>query len=192
MSLIDPPQALYYVLAAALVVSGVIAAQKQDRRAATAFGGAFLLVAVVFLIDKLNKSPREQAVRRVFLMQMAVDAKTPDAFVEHCADKVTVHTANGKQVVTREQLRTGGFWAHLRFLDVKARVWDFAREDAKEIDENEIEIGFLGKGDASGKPFPFYGRATFRRQNDGQFKLSEFKSFNPVNRNEPLALPHFP
>jgi hypothetical protein len=37
-----------------------------------------------------------------------------------------------------------------------------------------------------------YGRATFRRQQDGQFKLTVFKSFNAVSRKEPQTIPNFP
>lgn len=194
MFLTDPPASLYYVFAAVLVVTGLIAVQKQDRRALAAFGAAFLLVAIFFLIDKLNESPREEAERRVHFMAVAATAHNPDAFCEHLADKVTLHTTGGEPVVkTREELRAGGFWGQLRFMGANVRVWDFSRADVKEIDENEIEIGFMARGaDGSGKMFPLYGRATFRRQQNGQFKLTVFKSFNAVNRQEPQTIPNFP
>jgi hypothetical protein len=194
MFLTDPPAALYYVFAAVLIVTGLIAVQKQDRRALAAFAAAFLLVAIFFLIDKTNESPREQAERRVHFMAAAATAHNADAFCEHLADKVELHTTGGAPVVkTRDELRGGGFWGQLRFMSAKVTVWDFNRADVKEIDENEIEIGFMAKGaDGSGKIFPMYGRATFRRQPDGQFKLTVFKSFNAVNRNEPQVIPNFP
>jgi hypothetical protein len=77
-------------------------------------------------------------------------------------------------------------------MNARIAVWDFARSDVKEVDENEIEIGFLAKGEAGGKLFPLYGRATFRRQPNGQFKLTAFKSFDAVNRKEALTIPNFP
>jgi hypothetical protein len=194
MFLTDPPASLYYVFAAVLIVTGLVAVQKQDRRALAAFGAAFLLVAVFFLIDKLNESPREEAERRVHFMAAAATVQNPDAFCEHLAPEVELHTTGGPPVKKgREDLRAGGFWGQLRFMGANVRVWDFGRTDVKEIDENEIEIGFMARGaDSSGKMFPLYGRATFRRQQDGQFKLTVFKSFNAVSRKEPQTIPNFP
>jgi hypothetical protein len=182
------------VFAAVLIVTGLIAVQKQDRRELAAFAAAFLLVAVFFLIDKTNESPREQAERRVHFMAAAATAHNADAFCEHLADKVELHTTDGPPVTkTREELRAGEFWGQLRFASAKVTVWDFSRTDVKEIDENEIEIGFMAKAsDGGGRLFPLYGRATFRRQQDGQFKLTVFKSFNAVNRNEKQVIPNFP
>src|SRR4051812_1507010 len=82
----DPPMWVYVVLTLALVVTGAMAAQRQDKRAAIPFAVAFFLLLIVFVLDRLFESPREEAVRRSFLMATAADAKNPDAFAEHLAD----------------------------------------------------------------------------------------------------------
>jgi hypothetical protein len=190
----DPPQLVYLVLGGLLIVTGAIAAQKQDRRAVVPFGLAFLLMLVVFLIDKFNESPREEAVRRAHLMAMSADAKNPDALSEHVADRVTVAAGNdtGKPV-TKDELRKHPFWNTLRAANVHIAVWDFSREDVKEIDDTRVEIGFLAKGEVpGGQQIPVYVRATFGKQPDGSRKLTTLRTFEPLDRSKPLPIPMFP
>src|SRR3954470_12734875 len=102
--LADPPQILYIVLGIVLVITGVIAAQKQDRRAVVPFGVAALLLLLLFFIDRFSESPREEAVRRVYMMQMAADAKNPDPLVAQVADRVTIAAGNESgKILTREE-----------------------------------------------------------------------------------------
>jgi hypothetical protein len=189
----DPPQWLYLVLGGLLVVSGALAAQKQDRRAIIPFGIAFLLMMFLFLLDKFFESPREEATRRVFLMSVAADAKNPDAFVEHVADKVEVPTAlGGTKTLTREELKKSPFWDQLKQFQVQVSVSGFSSDDVKVIDENTVEIGFVAKGQSQGQQIPLYGRATFRKQSDGSYKLTAFKAFEFIDRTKPFPIPMSP
>ncbi len=188
----DPPQWLYLVLGGALVITGALAAQKQDRRAVIPFGIAFLLMLALFLLDKFFESPREEAVRRVHMMQMAADTRNADAFVEHVADKVNVQTDQGMKTATRDALKKSDFWAMLRQFNVRVSVTSFSRDDVTVIDDNTIEIGFVAKGEADGKSIPLYARATFGKQSDGSFKLTAFKTFEFIDRTKAFPIPNFP
>jgi hypothetical protein len=190
----DPPPIVYILLGGLLVITGAIAAQKQDRRAAIPFGIAALLLLVVFLIDRLFESPREEAVRRVYLMQIAADTKNPDVFVEQVADKVNFQTAQGQtKTVTREELKNSGFWSMLRQLNIHVAVWDFSRNDVKDFGNGTIEIGFMAKGELPDhNQQMIYVRTTFTRQSDGSFKLTAFRSFHPTNHDEVFPIPNFP
>lgn len=189
----DPPQWVYLVLGGLLVVTGAIAAQKQDRRAALAFGGAFLLMLLVFLLDKLFESPREEAVRRAYMIGLAADAKNPDMFLEHVADKVAVQTDQGQtKTATRDELKKSQFWSLLKEYSVGVTVSGFSRDDVKQIDDNTIEIGFIAKGDLQGKQIPVYARATFSKQPDGSYKLTAFKTFEFIDRTKAFPIPNFP
>jgi hypothetical protein len=192
--LIDPPQVVYLLLGGLLVITGAIAAQKQDRRATIAFAFAFLLMLLMFLIDKTSESPREEAVRRTQMMAHAADTKNPDAFIEHVADRVTIAPGNepGK-TVTRDELKKSGFWGMLRQLNAHVAVWDFSRENVKELDKDTIEISFLAKGEISGgNQVMIFAKATFTRQSDGSVKMSAFRSFHPTNHDEAFPIPNFP
>lgn len=192
--LIDPPQVVYLLLGGLLVVTGAIAAQKQDRRTTIVFGIAFLLMLLVFLLDKTSESPREEAVRRTNMMAQAADAKDPDAFVAHVAEKVTIAAGNeAGKTVTRDELKKSGFWGMLRQMNVHVAVWDFSRDNVKELGNNSVEIGFMAKGEiASGNQAMMFAKATFTRQSDGSMKLTALRTFHPTNHDEAFPIPNFP
>jgi hypothetical protein len=189
----DPSPTVYFVLIGVVLVTGVIAARKQDRRSWIVLGAAAGVLLLVFLIDRSFESPREGAVAAVQEMVQAADGRNPHAFAEHIADTFEYKGAGTPVRVTRDQIRDGGFWDILRRHNVHVAAWDFAREDVREIDPNTVEIGFLGKGEAEGKQFPMYFRATFTRQPDGRMRLTGLASYDPMKRtNEPKSIPFFP
>jgi hypothetical protein len=188
----DPPQWLYLMLGGFVVITGAISTRRQDRRAVIPFGVAAVLLLVVFLIDRFFESPREEATRRIFFMGLAADAKNPEVFGEHVADKVTVHTGEGPKTVTRDELKKSHFWKLLRDFNVQVTTDNFSRDDVKVIDDNTIEVGFVAKGTAEGKTIPVYCRATFSKQSDGSFKMTTFKSFEFIDRTKPFTIPNFP
>lgn len=186
----DPPQTLYLIIGGLVVVTAALAARRQDRKSFAVFGVALTLLLLVWLLDRGAESPREEAVRRVNEMVHAADAHNPEAFVAHIADTVEYKGADAPRTLTREQVRNSPFWSQLRTFGVHVAAWDFSRDDVKEIDANTVEIGFLAKGEAQGRQFPVYVRATFARQVDGQFKLTRFATYDPMKRtNEPINLP---
>ena len=187
----DPTQGFYLALIAATVIMGTIAARKQDKRSVISFGVALALLLIVYGCDKSGESPREEAVRRAMAMGEAANARNPDAFAEHIAE--TFEYTGGPTAVkkTRSEIKASPFWAMLRQFNVRVTTWDFARSEVKEIDDTAVEIGFMAKGEAEGKPFPLFIRATFKKQTDGQMRLTAFRSFHPTNHAEPLPIPGF-
>jgi len=192
--LIDPPQIVYLLLGGLLVITGGLAVQKQDRRALIPFVIAFLLMLLVFLLDKTGESPREEAARRTYMMALAADAKDPDAFVAHVADTIVVQTAQGQtKTVTRDELKKSGFWEMLRQHNIHVAVWDFSREHVKDFGNGTVEIGFMAKGELPDhNQQMIYVRTTFARQSDGSLKMTAFRSFHPTNHDEAFPIPNFP
>jgi hypothetical protein len=188
----DPTQGFYLALIAFAVVTGVIFAKRQDKKSALPFGVALLVLLLVFLGDKTGESPREEAVRRAMAMADAANDKNPDAFAEHVAESFEYIGGQTPVKKTRSELKASGFWSMLRQFNVRVTAWDFARSDVKEIDDTSVEIGFMAKGEAEGKPYPVYIRATFKKQGDGAMRLTKFSTFNPVKHQEPLQIPNFP
>jgi hypothetical protein len=123
-------------------------------------------------------------------MQVAIDARDPAAFVEHVADSVEIKTAGPARTISREELKKHPFWETLKAYNVKVAVWDFARDDVKDLGNGTIEIGFMGKGTPKdGGPIPIYLRATFTRQSDGTYKLSGLQTFEPLDHTKPVTIP---
>jgi hypothetical protein len=187
----DPPQTVYLVLIGAALVTGAVFARRQDRKSLLPFGVALGLLLLVLLLDRVAESPREGAVRAVQEMVEAANHRNADALVSHVADTVEYKGADPPKPITREQLR--GAESALRTFNVRVAVWDFSRDDVREIDENTVEIGFLAKGEVEGKPLPVYVRATFARQPDGRMRLTKFATFDAVQRtNQPVTIPSAP
>jgi hypothetical protein len=186
----DPAPAFYLVLFGFVVVTGAIAARNQDRKSLLRFAAALAVLLIVFLIDKLVESPREEALGKVQQMMKAANARQPDAFVAQIADTIEYKGRGRTKTITREQLRTAGFWSLLHQHNVRVAGWDY---DAREIDTNTVEVGFLAKAEAEGRSFPMYLQGTFTRQPDGKLRLTRFASFDPMKRtNEPITIPAGP
>lgn len=186
----DPAPALYLILLAFAVGAGAMAARYQDRPSLIRFGIALAVVLALYGIDKSFESPREEAVRRITAMAKAADDKNPDAFVEHVQDSIEYRAGSeAPSKLTKSELRASAFWPTLRHNDVHVAVWDFSRDDVKQLGEDGIEIGFSAKGESGGKMIPLYIRSTFRKQPDGSWKLAGFSSFKFENHNEPFAIP---
>ncbi len=197
--LADPPQMLYLILGGVLVIAGLITTQRQGRRPLVVFATTFFLIVALFLIDKFVETPREEAVRRSQVLGMAADVKnpgtfSPEVFADQLADTVKIASVNeAGKTLTRAEVKAHPFWQTLRAFNVHVAVWGFSRDDAKMIDANNVEIGFLGKGEIDGgKQIPAYVRAIYSRQADGSFKLSSLRTFDPINHKEGLPIPGFP
>jgi hypothetical protein len=186
----DPAPGFYLVLLAFTVVTGAMAARNQDRRSFVRFAIAAAILLAVYGVDKAFESPREQAVRRVQAMARAADEQNPDAFVAHIADTIEYRGSSQATVLKREDVRRSAFWPMLRRFDPRVVVWDFSRDDVKQIDDNTIEIGFSAKGELrDGTPFPLYMRAAFKKQPNGEWKLTAFASYEFAKHDVPFAIP---
>ena len=188
----DPPRVLFLLLLAAVVISGALAFRRQDRKSLIAFAISAILLVALWLISTLTESPREEAERRIQAMAKAAHEKNGDAFVAHAADTVEYNGGSGARKLTREQVRTMGLWNLLKRYDVEVSVWDFDREQVKEISPTEIEIGFAGQGKVQGTPIPYYFRAVFAKQANGEYRLTKLSSYDYVKRTELKAIPNFP
>jgi hypothetical protein len=189
----DPPFALYALFVVAVVACGAVWVNKRDKRSGAAFLVSVGLLAGLFLLDRLFESPREEATRRVQEMARAADARNPDAFLSHVADTFEYDGTGAPRKVSREELRRSGVWSVLQQYQVHVAVWDFDRNDIREVDPNTVEIGFLAKAESGDKQIPMYLRAKFTRQPDGQLKLSGLSSYDAMKRtNERQAIPNFP
>lgn len=188
----DPTPGFYLALIAFVVVTGAIFAKRQDKKSGTSFGVAVLVLLLVYFADKSAESPREEAVRRATAMADAANDKNPDAFASHLAETFEYFGSPTGVKKNRSEVKASQFWGMLRQFNVRVTAWDFARSDVKEIGDDAVEIGFMAKGEAEGKPYPLYIRATFKKQGDGAMRLTAFGTFHPAKHQEYLPIPNFP
>jgi hypothetical protein len=191
----DPPTAVYLALALAVIVTGYLWFTRRERKSTLAFAVSLALFGLIGLLDYLFESPREESVRRVQEMIGAANARNREAFVSHIAERFEYEGegAEAKKTITRDQLLRSGFWDVLAHFNVTVAAWGFDRSDVKLISDETIEIGFLASGKAEGKQIPLYFRARFTRQPDGQMKLTNLASYDPIQGvRERRGIPNFP
>lgn len=184
----DPSPTLLMLLLVATVVA--VGLWLRNRKRANAIVAAVfgLLLLLLILCDQFVKSPREEAERRVFDMVAACNELNPDRFMANVSESFDYKGAK------KARLRTSGVWSDLRRYSVRVAAWDFSRDDVKEVSETEIEIGFLAKGEAEGKPLPKYVRTRFVRDPDGAYRLKGVAFYDALKRNSGPedTIPNFP
>ncbi len=184
----DPSPTFYLILFVLAVIAAGMWVRHRDRRSAVGAAVAAGVLLLVFAVDRLVESPREESVRRVNEMAAAVNERNPDKFLDHVSDRFRYGAIN------REGLRTIAAWQLVRTHDVRVAVWDFARDDVQRPSDDEVVVGFMSKGESGGREMPFYIRATFGRDPDGRWRLRTFAAYeNPLQRaNSPeVTLPGF-
>jgi hypothetical protein len=184
----DPTTGLYLVLIAIPVVAAVPLARSQDRKSLRRFLLGCVPIVLVFLIDWLVESPREEATRRVLAMADAATRVDPAGFVEHVSPSFNV---NGKG---KEQLKSSPVWNQIRAYNARVAVWGFGHDAYERVGDNEIEVGFYAKGEAASGVLLRYCRARFVEDPDGQYRLRGIRFYDPAGRglNAEEPIPGFP
>lgn len=184
----DPSPSLYLLLIVAAVVAALYAYRNQNRRGLVVGIVGVGLLLVVFLIDILFQSPREEAVAGVTAMCDAASNRDKPAFLARVSERFD------HRGVKKDRLENHAIWTTLKDQQVRVAAWDFSRDDVKTPAEDQIEIGFMAKGEYATNQYPVYVRTLFAKDPDGQYRLVGVKFFDPLKRtNDPeITIPYFP
>lgn len=179
----DPPATVYVLLTlAALVGAGVFLA-RRDRAGLAALAAGVLLLGLVFLLDTLFRSGREHAVAHVQTAAAATRSKNYPRIISLLSEQFRFKGATKKTLADRFKAIDQQYgWTG-------AEVWDFDRADAVYTGDDAVRVGFMTK--AKDYQVMFYVRASFRREADGEWRLTGLEFFDPVRRDAggPVAVP---
>ena len=187
LCLADPPPGAYLALVALAVVTGAVAARYQDRKRAAPFVVALLLLGGLYLLDRFNASPREDAVAAVGTMMDAVNQKSPDGFLKHVSESFDAYGMKKPQLRRLLELA--------RQNDVSIAAWNFDRNRVVYHESNvpAVEIVFDAKATGpGGQPVPKHVRMTFVRDPDGVYRMRAFATYNIVRKADEEPLPTLP
>jgi hypothetical protein len=179
--LADPTTTMYVVLGAMVVVLGAMALRRQKRSDVITFVIGAVLLLALFLIDRAVESPRESAVRKIQEMGAASRAKKHDDLFKHVSESFKYRTLDKKGLQERaRQAESIGFGGIAEY--------DLARSGCRRIDDTTVEQGFRVKH--TGYPeLHFYVVGTFKKDADGEWRLTTFKLFDPVNVSDEKDIP---
>jgi hypothetical protein len=182
----DPsPTAYAFGVILVAVLVGVYLRSRRKKDLYPLAGGVAALLAL-FLIDRFVESPREESMRRMHEMSAASAKKNWDDVFTNVSDSFSYKGAGGAQTDKkglREKVRSVE-----SFVDKGFVVWGFSRDDFKQINDTTVEIGFSAKvkdNDAT----TTYVKATFTKDPDGQWRMSGFTCYEPINTKERRTLP---
>jgi ketosteroid isomerase-like protein len=177
----DPSPTLYVILGAVVVIFGAIAVRRQKRSDVINFAIPAVLLLALFLIDRAFESPREKVEKAIKEMGTATRAKKHDDVFRHVSDSFKYKSLDKKGLQDKaRQADVIGFGG--------ISEYDLARSGFRAIDDNTIEQGFRVKH--AGQPeVHFFVVGTFKKDPDGEWRLSTFKLFDPVNTKDEKDIP---
>lgn len=170
----DPSVVLYAILSIIALVTGVRAARTQRLREGVPFFVSLALVIGLFLCDHFFESPRETASRKIAEMGLATRSKNRTDFLKHVSDSFAHKKMDKKGL--------GVLSDRLNSYDVKGiECWEASKANFKEVNETTVEQGFLVQ--PVGNPqFIHYCVGTFRKEADGEWRLTGFKLYDALQR----------
>jgi hypothetical protein len=182
----DPSPTAYAIVVMIVgVLAGIYLRSRKRKDLYPLIGGVAVLIAV-FVIDRLVESPREEAMRRMQEMSAATANKKWDDVFKNISESFNYKGSGGGQTdkkSLREKVRSIEAMLEKGFV-----VFDFNRSDFKQIDDKNSEIGF--RAQLKERPESVtYVKARFTKDPDGEWRMSGFDCYEPINTNERRTIP---
>ncbi|WP_020468901.1 hypothetical protein [Zavarzinella formosa] len=171
----DPSTSTYAILAVIVFITGVLAAKSRRKKHIIPFSLALAALVALFLIDKFEESPREATVRKIAEMGAATRAKNYNDLVKNVSETFAHGSLDKKGLkALGEKVNHIGSWEGIE-------AWEATRANFKEVNDSTVEQGFLVQ--PVGMPqFQKFCIGTFKKDADGEWRLSGFKLYNPLQR----------
>jgi len=169
----------FYIIALIIALVG-IGLWYRSRDKGSVVRAAILVGALVlvFAIDKLVESPREESVRKVNEITAAINEKNQEKFLANISDDFEY------KGIKKDKLKDGQVWKLVEQHSPKVSS-KTDREDVQYPSKTNpnIVIGFTSRIESAGMDIPVYFRATFGKDSDGQWRLKTFTAYDdPIKK----------
>lgn len=182
----DPSLTTYAIIAIMVaVLAGLYYRSRKKKDLFPLIGGTGVLLAL-FLIDILVESPREETKRKMKEMSAASETKNWDEVFTNISETFNYKGSSGAltdKKGLREKVRSIESMIEKGFT-----VWGFTRDDFRQINDTTVEIGFGAKVNGRDET-QSYVKAVFTKDPDGQWRLSDFALYEPINTKERRSIP---
>jgi hypothetical protein len=196
----DPPSSVYIILGVVGVLCLVAAfflvgkappskdpkkKQSSPRKYFVSAGVLALLAMVaVFICDRLFESDKEQIVRKINEMSDGVRDRNLDRTFEHVSESFRFGTAG------KSQLRSRGDQALQSGQVTEIKIWDVVIESLDIEGGNAVvNVRFKVEGSALQANNQFIGELTFKREANGQWRMTKLKVFPPTGKRDEFPIP---
>ncbi len=168
----------FYIIALILALVGV-GLWYRSRDKGSVYRAAILVGALllVFAIDRLVESPREESVRKVNEITAAVNEKNQQKFLDNISEDFEY------KGIKKEKLRDAKLWSLIEQHGPKVS----SKTDREDVElpsktNPNIVIGFTSRIEVDGGDFPAYFRATFAKDPDGKWRLKTIARHDPIQK----------
>jgi hypothetical protein len=173
----ENPTSTYLVLATALLVCAIAFGVTHRVRYLLFAAAVVVLAGVVWLVDSLVITDREQVVRNTIDLARAVEEGNIDRIGQLISEKFYVNGGTGG--IKRKELLDRAARALPQTSDRKVEVWDFEVE-APKGPPGVLECTCMARatGTVEGRQFdgdPFHLRLWYIQDPDGQWRLWRFE-----------------
>lgn len=178
----DPSTTTYVLLGLAAAAAGFGWVRTRTRTSLRVFAALVGLVALVAGVDYFVESPREEAVRRVRLMEAAINARDWAALAGHLSEQFKFRTFT--KAAFRDKVSAAG-------ADVRVHFTAFDRDQVEYQPGGAVKIGFAGQADSPRFPQrgAVYIEAMFAPDPDGVLRMQSVEAFNYIKRRDPESIP---
>jgi ketosteroid isomerase-like protein len=144
-----------------------------------------ILIGLYELCHLLVETPREQIKRKLDDMAAAVQAYDTQRIFQHISDQFQFQGYNKAEFRQQVQRVFNQRWLE------SLKVWDQEWEPGNNSNTYQGHFRAKPRGPFNAEEF-YLVRATFIKDPDGQWRLQEFRVYNPVvNTNDPMQIPPF-
>jgi hypothetical protein len=185
---ISDPSPTTYVIIAIMVAAlgGFYFRSRKTKDLFPLIGGAAVLLTLI-LIDRFVESPREEATRKMNEMSAASARKKWDEVFTNVSESFIYKSGSGMTQTDKKGLREKVRSVE-SMIDKGFVVWNMSRDDFKQMNDTTLEIGFSAKVKDRDETTS-YVKAIFTKDSDGQWRMSSFICYEPINTKERRILP---
>lgn len=183
--LIESNPSLYFLLAAAAIGFATAWWRTRQRKYAIAAGVSLALLVAAYLSHRLVESDREQMVRKIGEMSVAVRGRQIDRVFEHVSDSFLTNGVDKKGFRAYAESRNQS-----RFVE-EFVAWDFEPgPTSRESRAGELRFFFKVRGSFGETPPGYFARTLWVYDSDGQWRLKGYELYNSINDSKtPVAVP---
>jgi len=183
--LVEDPTIVYVILGILGLGLGVMAWRTRKRKYGVAVGVVLLLICLVWLLDFLIVTDREQIQLNLQDMVLAAEQRNMDRLFTHISNDFR------RGGMDKAAFRRAADTTIQRWNVRNIRLWDLdIGEVSRERRTAHVEFRARANGDWPGGGYAqCFCRSEFVLDSDGQWRMRTFELFNAVDTRDPLSIP---
>jgi ketosteroid isomerase-like protein len=160
--------------------------QTRNRKWLYALGGVAALAILFVVLALVIETPQRQIARKIDEMAAAVKARDVERIFAHVSSEFRFRDKDREAFKSYARTALDSGWID------EVAVWDIELGPLEDERTRPVTFRAKPKGGRYGTEVPYFVKAVFTRDPDGQWRMKTFDIYNPVNIKEPIYIPNVP